>query len=110
MEKKQDQDFVEYVVKAIVNHPEDVKVERMVDEMGVLVSVKVNKDDMGVLIGRQGSTARAIRTLLRVIGTKARARINFKIEEPEGGSSSDNESETAEAKKDVDDAVDNLGI
>ncbi|HHD92727.1 MAG TPA: KH domain-containing protein [Candidatus Portnoybacteria bacterium] len=110
METKQDQEFVEYIVKAIVNHPEDVKVERMVDEMGVLISVKVNREDMGVLIGRQGSTARAIRTLLRVIGTKSRARINFKIEEPEGGSDNNSESNTAEAKKDVDNAVDNLDI
>jgi len=108
MDKKTDQEFVEYVVKAIVNHPDDVKVSREVDEMGVLVSVKVNREDMGVLIGRQGSTARAIRTLLRVIGTKNHARINFKIEEPEGDNTQDNTA--PEAKKDVDDVVDNLNI
>ena len=79
-----DQEFVEYVIKSIVDHPDDVKTDRTVDEMGVLLTLKVNPADMGQVIGRQGSTARAIRTLLRVIGAKHNARLNFKIEEPEG--------------------------
>ncbi|KKS65732.1 MAG: hypothetical protein UV34_C0009G0003 [Parcubacteria group bacterium GW2011_GWB1_42_6] len=62
-----DQEFVEYVIKSIVDHPEDVKTERQIDEMGVLLTLKVNPEDMGQVIGRQGGTARAIRTLLRVI-------------------------------------------
>lgn len=80
-----DQQFVEYVVKMMVDHPDDVKTVRTVDEMGVLLTLKVHPEDMGVIIGRQGATARAIRTLLRVIGAKYGARVNFKIEEPEGG-------------------------
>ncbi len=80
-----DEDFLEYVIKALVSHPEDVKVTRKVDEMGVLLSLKVNQEDMGQIIGRQGNTARAIRTLLRIIGLKNNARVNLKIEEPEGG-------------------------
>ena len=80
-----DQDFLEFIVKALVDHPEDVKVERKVDEMGVLLSLKVNSEDMGQIIGRSGSTARSIRSLVRIIGLKNHARINLKIEEPEGG-------------------------
>ena len=65
-----DQKFVEDVVKAIVNHPEDVKTERAVDEMGVLITLHINPADMGQVIGRQGQTARAIRTLLKIVGAK----------------------------------------
>ena len=80
-----DKAFLEYVVKALVDNPNDVKIDRTVDEMGVLVSLTVHKDDMGKIIGRQGNTAKAIRTLLRVIGMKNNARVNLKINEPEGG-------------------------
>ncbi|MAF43889.1 MAG: RNA-binding protein [Parcubacteria group bacterium] len=80
-----DQEFLEFVVKALVDHPEDVKVDRKVDEMGVLLSLKVHAEDMGQIVGRQGSTARAIRALVRIIGLKNHARVNLKIEEPEGG-------------------------
>ncbi len=84
-EKKPDLDFLDFVIKAIIEHPNDVKIDRQVDEMGVLLTVKVHKDDMGQLIGRQGSTIRAIRSLLRIIGLRNHARVNIKIEEPEGG-------------------------
>ncbi|MBI3305155.1 KH domain-containing protein [Candidatus Parcubacteria bacterium] len=77
--------FVEYVVKAVVDNPDAVEVNRKVDEMGVLITLKVHRDDMGQLIGRQGSTARSLRTLLRIVGAKHNARVNLKIEEPEGG-------------------------
>lgn len=80
-----DQEFVEYVVKSIVDSPEAVKTTRTVDEMGVLITLKVDAASMGQVIGRQGSTAKAIRTLLRVVGAKNNARVNLKIEEPEGG-------------------------
>jgi predicted RNA-binding protein YlqC (UPF0109 family) len=83
--KTVDEQFLEYVVKALVDHPTDVKVDRKVDEMGVLLSLKVNPEDMGQIVGREGSTARAIRTLVRIIGLKNHARVNLKIEEPEGG-------------------------
>lgn len=83
--KSNDIEFLEYVVKNLVDHPETVKVERKVDEMGVLLSLTVHPEDMGQIVGREGSTARALRTLVRIIGLKNHARINLKIEEPEGG-------------------------
>ncbi len=79
-----DQAFVEYVVKALVDRPEDVKSDRTVDEMGVLITLRVNPQDLGQVIGRQGQTAKALRTLLRVVGAKNHARVNLKIYEPEG--------------------------
>ncbi|MFH1509664.1 MAG: KH domain-containing protein [Candidatus Nealsonbacteria bacterium] len=80
-----DQELLEYIVKALVDHPEDVKIDRKVDEMGVLLTLKVNSEDMGQIIGRAGSTARSIRNLVRISGLKNHARVNLKIEEPEGG-------------------------
>ncbi len=82
---EQDVAFVEYVVKSLVDHPDDVKTDRTVDEMGVLISLHLNPEDMGQVIGRNGQTAKAIRTLLRVVGAKHKARVNLKIVEPEGG-------------------------
>jgi predicted RNA-binding protein YlqC (UPF0109 family) len=82
--KVNDQEFLEYIVKSLVDHPEDVKIDRKVDEMGVLLSLKVNPEDMGQIIGKAGSTARAIRSLVRIVGLKNHARVNLKIEEPEG--------------------------
>lgn len=83
MEK--DQEFVEMVVKAIVNHPDDVKTDRTIDERGVLITLHTNPEDMGYVIGRSGQTARSIRTLLKIVGAKQNARVNLKINEPEGG-------------------------
>lgn len=83
--KTSDQDFLEYLIKALVDNPEDVKIDRKVDEMGVLLSLKVNPEDMGQIIGKAGATARAIRNLVRIVGLKAHARVNLKIEEPAGG-------------------------
>ena len=79
-----DKDFLEYIVKALVDNPDDVKIDRKVDEMGVLLSLKVNPEDMGQIIGKEGSTARSIRSLVRIVGLKNHARVNLKIEEPEG--------------------------
>ena len=79
-----DKQFLQYVVTSIVDNPEAVKIGRTVDEMGVLLSLSVHQDDMGKIIGRQGNTARAIRTMLRVVGLKNNARVNLKINEPEG--------------------------
>lgn len=81
---ERDQQFLDYVVKALVDNPDDVKINRTVDEMGVLLTLSVHKDDMGKVIGRSGATAKAIRTVLRVVGMKNDARVNLKIEEPEG--------------------------
>lgn len=74
-----DQQFVEYVVKSLVGHPDDVVVERTIDEKGVLLKLTVNPEDLGRVIGKRGVTAQSIRTLLRALGTKNDARYNFKI-------------------------------
>lgn len=87
MAKEQDKEFLEFIVKALVDHPEDVEIGRKVDEMGVLLSLKVNSEDMGQIIGKAGATARAIRSLVRIVGLKNHARVNLKIEEPAGGRS-----------------------
>ncbi len=84
IDNAKDRDFVEYVVKLIVNQPEAVKVERKIDEMGVLITLDVSPEDMGMVIGREGATAKALRTLLRVIGARNNARVNLKINEPAG--------------------------
>lgn len=109
-----DQEFVEYIVKMMVDHPDDVKTVRTVDEMGVLLTLKLHPEDMGVIIGRQGATARAVRTLLRVIGAKHGARINFKIEEPEGGRGPRRTDDALGAApagvKDVDEAIGDLKL
>lgn len=81
---EQDQEFVEYIVKSLVDNPDDVRTERTVDEMGVLITLFINPADMGQVIGRMGQTAKAVRTLLRVVGAKHKARVNLKINEPEG--------------------------
>jgi len=104
MAKAKDQEFVEFIVENIVNNPKDVKIDRKVDEMGVLLTLKVNPEDMGVLIGRNGSTARAIRSLLRIVGLKNNARVNLKIEEPEG------RERPTRGKKDVDKVVEDLKL
>lgn len=116
--RSHDQEFVEYVVKSIVDHPDDVKVDRTIDEMGVLITLTVNPDDMGQVIGRQGATAKSIRTLLRVIGAKNNARVNLKINEPEGserrgGSTPAQEvaPETGEQpRQTVEEAIDDLNL
>lgn len=79
-----DQEFVESIVKAIVDNPNDVSTVRSVDERGVLIELTVHPDDMGKIIGKEGKTAKSIRTLLRVLGAKSNARVNLKIVEPEG--------------------------
>lgn len=81
---EKDQEFLEYVVAAIVDNPDDVKINRTVDERGVLLELTVNPDDMGKIIGKAGATAKALRTLLRVMGAKYDARFNLKITEPGG--------------------------
>ncbi len=80
-----DQEFLEFVVKALVDAPDTVSVTRSVDEMGVLLTLSVAPEDMGKIIGRDGNIAKALRTLLRVVGMKHNARVNLKINEPIGG-------------------------
>jgi hypothetical protein len=74
-----DQQFVEYIVKSLVGNPDDVVVERLIDEKGVLLTLTVNPDDLGRVIGKRGVTAQSLRTLLRALGTKNDARYNLKI-------------------------------
>ena len=107
MNTADDKAFLEYIVKSLVDNPEDVKIDRVVDEMGVLITMTVNKNDMGKIIGRQGNTAKAIRTLLRVIGMKNNARVNLKINEPEGGAK-ESEMSVSESSKSVEDALEDL--
>ncbi len=98
--------FLEFVVKSLVEKPESVKIVRTVDEMGVLMTLDVDKDDMGKVIGREGNTAKAIRTLLRVVGMKNNSRVNLKINEPAGGESEVRTSAT----KSLDDAMSDLKL
>lgn len=81
MDQPKYQQFVEYVVKMLVDHPEDVRTDHTVDDRGVLITLHINPADMGQIIGRQGQTARSIRTLLRVVGAQEDARVNMKIYE-----------------------------
>jgi hypothetical protein len=110
MEK--DVQFLEMVVKALVDYPNDVKINRTVDEMGVLIQLDVNPADMGKIIGRSGNTAKAVRTLLRVVGMKNNARVNLKINEPEGGQRSMANASTSggSVMKDFDQALDDLKL
>jgi predicted RNA-binding protein YlqC (UPF0109 family) len=101
-----DTQFLEYVVKSLVDKPDEIKISRSVDEMGVLLTLVVDRDDMGKIIGRQGNTAKAIRTLLRVVGMKNNARVNLKINEPEGGMKEEDRTQA----KSVDEALDDLGV
>lgn len=108
-----DQEFVEFIVKSIVSSPDDVKTSRTVDEMGVLITLKVDPTDMGGVIGKGGATARALRTLLRVVGAKNNARVNLKIEEPEGGRVARPEAPASDETKktqSVDDVVEELKL
>ena len=79
-----DQQFVEYIVKTLVNNPDKVQIDRTIDEKGVLLSLEVDPEDVGRIIGRRGATAQSIRTLLRALGTKNDARYNLKIVNNDG--------------------------
>jgi uncharacterized protein len=113
-----DQQFLEQLVKALVDHPENIRITRTVDEMGVLLILDVHADDMGKIIGRSGNTAKAIRTLLRVVGMKNNARVNLKINEPEGSSRSSDihaqagirTDEIQNTPKSLDEAIEGLRI
>ena len=114
-----DQQFVEYIVKTLVNNPDKVQIDRTIDEKGVLLSLEVDPEDVGRIIGRRGATAQSIRTLLRALGTKNDARYNLKIVNNDGyepaakdeapAEKSDEEpveapEEVEEAEEEVDDA------
>ena len=102
MEK--DAQFLDTLIKALVDYPQDVKIKRTVDEMGVLLALDVNPADMGKIIGREGNTAKSIRTLLRIVGMKNNSRVNLKINEPVGGVPKERIQKTA------DEAIDDLKL
>lgn len=106
-----DQQFVEYIVKSLVGHPEDVVVERLIDEKGVLLSLTVNPDDLGRVIGKRGITAQSLRTLLRALGTKNDARYNLKIvnndDQRENYTISSDDNTSEPVKNSTDESVDN---
>lgn len=99
-----DQQFVEYIVKSLVGHPDDVVVERLIDEKGVLLTLTVNPDDLGRVIGKRGVTAQSLRTLLRALGTKNDARYNLKIVNNDG----DRENYTSSSDEESDEPVKNF--
>lgn len=108
MATQNDQEFLEFLVKSIVDHPEVVRVDRKVDEMGVLLELHVDPKDMGQVVGRQGATAKAIRSLLRIVGIKNNARVNLKIVEPEGSSRAPREDRNDSSE--IDKAVADLNL
>lgn len=111
MSEINDKEFLESIVKAIVSNPNDVQVERTVDEMGVLLTLKINPADMGYVIGRKGQTAQAIRTLLKIIGAKNNARVNLKIYDPEGDQRGPRPSRESRESADIDtSSIDDLKI
>lgn len=81
-----EQEFLDYVARSIVEFPDEIRIERIVDDMGILLYLTVNRNDMGKVIGKEGNVAKALRTILRSMGMKHGARVNLKIREPEGGS------------------------
>lgn len=101
-----DQQFVEFIVKSLVNNPDAVKIDRRIDEKGVLLELTVDAEDLGRVIGKRGATAQSLRTLLRALGTKNEARYNLKIvdvDRPEsergasiGSTNSDDDDTTAQ--------------
>lgn len=99
-----DQQFVEYIVKSLVGHPDDVVVERLIDEKGVLLTLTVHPDDLGRVIGKRGMTAQSLRTLLRALGTKNDARYNLKIV----NNDDERESYTISSDEDAGQGVNNL--
>lgn len=94
-----DQQFLEYIVKLIVTKPDQIVITRTIDDLGVLLILKVDKEDMGRIIGKDGQTAKAMRTLLRAIGSRNNLRVNMKIIEPEGGEWRDERSEAEETSE-----------
>ena len=106
-----DQQFIEYIVTSLVGYPDDVIVDRIVDEKGVLLTLTVNPDDLGRVIGKRGVTAQSLRTLLRALGTKNDARYTLKIvnndDDRENYTISSDDAADQPVKNSLDEAVDN---
>ena len=101
-----DQQFVEYIVKSLVGHPDDVSIDRTIDEKGVLLTLTVNPEDLGRVIGKRGMTAQSLRTLLRALGTKNDARYNLKIVNSDEDAASYTTSSDDTSNQPVDDSTD----
>lgn len=102
MSAQNDTEFLEFIIKSLVENPDAVKVSRRVDDMGVFIELIVDPVDMGKIIGRNGHTAQAIRTVMKAFGKKHQANISIQIKEPEGG--------VKKEVKTLDEAVAGLGI
>jgi len=102
MSAQNDTEFLEFIIKSLVENPDAVKVSRRVDDMGVFIELVVDPVDMGKIIGRNGHTAQAIRTVMKAFGKKHQANISIQIKEPEGG--------VKKEAKTLDEAVAGLGI
>ncbi|MCC7571977.1 MAG: KH domain-containing protein [Candidatus Methanofastidiosum sp.] len=103
MEQFNDTVVLETNLKSIVGKTKAVKIDRQIDERGVLLTVDVDPSDMGHLIGRKGNTIQSIRTILKIVGAKNQARVNIKIPGTQG----------PQASQEVDrvtDAIDDLKI
>ncbi len=107
MEQVSDIVVLETILKAIVGNPDAVKIDRQIDERGVLLTVDVDPADMGHLIGRKGNTIQAVRTILKIVGAKNQARVNIKIPGTIGRDASVSASEPRDA---MNDAIDDLAI
>lgn len=105
-----DQKFIDYIIKELVDVPDKVKLERTIDERGVLLTLTVDPADMGKVIGKGGNTAKAVRTLLRVLGAKTNSRINLKINEPEGSMGGYNRVERNEPTTSFEDSKPSDGV
>ncbi|MBB1564752.1 KH domain-containing protein [Candidatus Gracilibacteria bacterium] len=71
--------FLDYIVKSIVTNKDAVKIERKEDELGVLLTLSLDKADMGTVIGKGGNTINSIRTLVRIFGLQIDKKINIKV-------------------------------
>ncbi len=103
-----EQEFIESFVKSVVEIPDAVSTEIQQDEMGVLITLHVDKQDMGRVIGKNGETAKSLRTLLHVLGSKRKARVNLKIYDPEYRSSFEERPRLEQHPKSIDEALEDL--
>lgn len=72
-------EFLQFVIESLVENKQDIVIERKEDELGVLLTLQVNKADMWVIIGKNGNIVTSIRSLLRILGNKTNKKINLKV-------------------------------
>lgn len=76
--------YLHAILEYLVKYPEDLKIVKTEDQIGTLLTVSCNREDMGVIIGKTGETARSIRNLVRIVGVRNGIRVSVKINEPDG--------------------------